>query len=99
MAIRKIEIDTNRLGQTVQDMTELLASVRNQSDLIYQDVMELDGMWDGRANMAFNRQFLQDRARLGEICNDLKLYAQKMDMAREEYEVCENAVADIVNAI
>jgi WXG100 family type VII secretion target len=95
----RIEIDTGRLNQTIQDMTDLLGQVKSQSDGIYGDVTELDAMWDGSANSAFNRQFLSDRARLAEICQDLEGHIQRMGTAKEEYDNCENAVAELVNAI
>lgn len=99
MAADRIEVNTQLLGRLVSDMREDAASIRNYVQEIYQNIRELDAMWDGPANQAFNLQFEKDRAKLLDICSEIENYIDKVKDAQDEYNRCESAVADMINAI
>ena len=99
MAVNYIQADTNYLNVTINDMNTDFRGLTGLVDGIYQDMKELDAMWDGPANDAFNVQFENDRQDFLELCKEIQKYIEKVDLAKKEYNNCESKVADIVNSI
>ncbi len=99
MAVNMIQADTNYLSNTINDLNTGLKNLRNLIDEIYQEMKELDSMWDGPANAEFNVQFENDRQDFLSVCKEIQKYIEKVDYAKREYNNCESRVADIVNAI
>lgn len=99
MAVSRIEVNTEMLGNTASDMSISVTHIYHHIKEIYEDIKELDSMWDGPANQAFNLQFEKDRARLLNICSNLETYIDKIQYAKDEYNKCENAVSNIIDAI
>lgn len=99
MAVNYIQTDTVMMKRTISDMQTEIRNLQALADEVYSEMQELDMMWDGSANKAFNIQFNNDRTRLLEICNNIQKYINNMDSARNEYDMCENRVEDIVRTI
>jgi len=97
--VSRIEINTEMLGNTISDMSIGITQLYSHIKEIYEDIKELDNMWDGSANQVFYIQFEKDRAKLLNICGNLETYIDKMQYAKDEYNKCENAVAHIVDTI
>lgn len=95
----RIEIETRSLAQdrdTIQSQTEGLKTKMNQM----QEQMErLSGMWEGPAKEAFMTQFQTDYAYMMDFLAEMNKYVQAMTYAENEYNKCENDVAQIVAAI
>lgn len=99
MAINIIQIDTNRLNSTISDMDVNMNNMNTLINQIYSEIAELDGMWDGSANNAFNVQFQKDSEEFKRICNEISKFIDKMEFAKTEYNKCENKVDEIVRSI
>ena len=99
IVVNLIQIDTGLLSNTINEMNEEVTRLKKSITEIYQEILELDAMWDGPANQVFNAQFEKDRQQFISICNELKKYINELGAANNEYNKCENKVAEIVNAI
>lgn len=94
-----IKIDTERLNSTISGMESDLDQINNLIAQIYQEMKQLDTMWDGPANDMFNVQFEKDNQEFLRICGKVKDYIGKLDYAKNEYNKCENKVNEIVRSI
>lgn len=99
MQINYIQIDTTTLSKTISDMEGSINNLKNELESIYQDIQELDAMWDGPANEIFNMQFESDRQEFISMCDDISEYIEKLRYAGNEYVKCESKVGDIVRGI
>lgn len=99
MQIKYIQIDTGLLKRTISDMKADIENMKKDMAGIYQDIHELDTMWEGPAKSIFNSQFETDRQEFMQICNELVGYVDKMVYATDEYNKCESRVNEIINSI
>ena len=99
MAIQFIEIDTNPLSSDIQTMIEQVTQVEHQTDRMFDAMAELDRMWDGAANAAFNQQFQIDNEYMKNLCTEVRHLIDCMKYAKEHYEQCEEEVYRSVAAI
>lgn len=99
MAISLIEVDTALLERDRLQMRERLNTVLASLRSIYADVAELDGMWEGPTNAAFNRQFAADREQFEAFCAQVNELIQNLEYAKAEYEKCEAQVQSAVAAV
>lgn len=94
-----IEVDIATLEQDVRELEETLALVRNDMKSMFETVNELDAMWDGPANEAFNRQFTADRNLFEELCDAVDDIIDSMENAKNAYRKCEAAVKEEIDKI
>lgn len=94
-----IEVDITTLEQDVKELEETLALVRNDMKSMFETVSELDAMWDGPANAAFNRQFAADRNLFEELCDAVGDIIDSMRNAKNAYRKCEAAVKEEIDKI
>lgn len=94
-----IEVDTVQLNQDKNTAHDMIISVQADLERIYQQVVELDAMWDGVANEAFIKVFASDRQLFDMICGEGKALVNSINSARIEYEKCEVQVNDVIKAI
>ena len=99
MAINEVAVNTSTLANDIDALTTALASARSQLDDMFNQVAELDTMWDGPANEEFNRQFGNDYENAKNLCETIESIIECMKFARDQYNVCENEVNGIVSAI
>lgn len=99
MAIQEITVDMGQLASGISNMTELVTLLRNQMKEVFNHMTELDAMWDGVANDAFNQQFQIDNEAMEQLCKTFDSIIEHYTTADKEYNNCEDAVHDIVAAI
>lgn len=99
MAIQEITVDTSILAGDIDELQTALANAQRQLEEMFDKVAELDTMWDGPANEAFNRQFGNDHENAKNLCKTIASLIECMVYAKEQYDLCENEVNDIVSAI
>lgn len=95
----EITIDTAVLAGDIEELRNALSEVRRQLEEMFEQVAELDTMWDGPANQEFNRQFSNDYENSRELCDTVESVIQCMQYAKEQYNICENEVNGIVASI
>lgn len=99
MAIKEIAVNTSTLMNDIDELQTTLASARAQLDDMFNQMAELDTMWDGPANEEFNRQFRNDYENAKNLCKTIESLLECMKFAKNQYNTCENEVNDIVSAI
>ena len=99
MAIKEIAVNTSTLTNDMDALQTTLVSVRTQLDDMFNQVAELDTMWDGPANEEFNRQLGNDYENAKNLCETIESIIECMKFARDQYNTCENEVNGIVSAI
>ncbi len=99
MTIREIVIHTGRLNREIENLKRLLKRIEDDRNKMVQEVQELNCMWQGPSNEAFNIQFRSDSEAFVHLCKTLREMIQAMEHAKQEYEVCDNRVNILVNAL
>ena len=99
MKFNEITIDTALLAGDISSLKEALKAARDKLKDMFEQVAELDAMWDGPANEEFVRQFSVDHENAIEMCNTVDALIQSMEFAQKEYDKCDAEVSDIVGAI
>lgn len=99
MEIKEITVDTSSLAGDIGELQTALSAVQTQLKNMFDQVAELDAMWDGPANEEFNRQFANDYENSGELCKTVQSIIDSMQYAREQYDICEGEVNAIISAI
>ncbi len=94
-----IEINIAALKTDIGDMETELQGLRDEMKLAFESVTELDAMWNGPANDAFNRAFQEDNKSMEEMCRIIESLIGYMENARTEYTNCEAAVSAEIDAI
>lgn len=99
MRFQEITVDTATLESDICELREALESARNQLGMMFDDVAELDAMWDGPANDEFKRQFGIDHDNAQKMCDAVGALIESMEFARDRYDRCEGEVRDIIAGI
>lgn len=94
-----IEINITSLKGDIQDMQTEINEIRRIMGQAYNAVKELDAMWDGPANIAFNNAFESDRAAMNDLCKLVDNLISYMENARDEYTKCEAVVSAEIDRI
>lgn len=94
-----IEISTQILDGDAAKMLEELQIIRNEMKNMFEEVNELNTMWEGPANSAFTGQFTLDYQTLTDICSSVDKYIECMGYASKEYTKCENSIGSAIAAI
>lgn len=94
-----IEININTLSNDIDSMQFEINALRQEMTKAFEAVRELDQMWNGPANDAFNHAFQVDNQSMEEMCKIIDSLIDYMSNARDEYRKCENAVSAEIDAI
>ena len=94
-----VEVKTSTLGQDTEELESTLALVRKAMKDMFNAVTELDGMWDGPANKAFNQQFAKDHQVFEEVAEAVNGIIDSMKNAKTLYEKCEATVSNEIDRI
>ena len=97
--MERIQIDTARLGGTGGTIKTMVEQMQGCVQRLYAEMAELDTMWQGPANAAFEAQFRQDQEAMEQISQDCQGYAEDLEQAKSEYEKCNGDVRGIIDAI
>lgn len=99
MAMNIIEVNTATLKSDVSAIESELKNVIGEADKLDGILFQLETMWEGPAKQAFFAAVRDDLGRLRELVKAMQTLTSKTGEAREEYDKCENAVAQIVASI
>lgn len=99
MSVKEIAVNTSTLAGDIGELRETLSNAKAQLEDMFNQVKELDTMWDGPANIEFNQQFSNDYENAKNICATIESLIECMEFAKNEYNSCENEVNSIVSAI
>lgn len=99
MANKEIAVNISSLNGDIEELERTLNSLKKSTSDAYARIQELNGMWTGQANAAFNSQFVTDYASMQVICDNIKSLLDCMRYAKGEYTSCENSVSSIISAI
>lgn len=99
MANRIIEVNTAVLKSDINDIQSELQKITGGADQLEQILHQLESMWDGNAKKAFSDAVNDDLRRLRELTKALEKFTGKTGEVRQDYDRCENAVAQIIASI
>lgn len=99
MAGKLIEVNTNILKADVSEIENELRGVLQCAGNLETALSQLEGMWDGNAKQAFSLAVRDDIDRLKELVRAMQDLTGKTGTAREEYDRCENSIAQIIASI
>ena len=94
-----IKVNTNVLGNDIQEMRTLAKSVDDDLNEIYTLVAALDAMWDGPANDEFRRQFTADKKVCANVIKEISRLINDTAFAKNKYEGCERNVHSLVSSL
>ncbi len=94
-----IEVNMDTLGKDIESLETTVALARKAMQEAFDAIAELDQMWDGSANSAFNQQFLTDREMFESLCQAVDGVTESMTNANALYIKCAGAVEEQVNLI
>lgn len=96
---QEITVNTGTLSTDIAELRSILATTRKQLQEMFNQVAELDAMWDGPSNIEFVNQFNNDYNNSKELCDTVDSIIKCMEYARDQYNICENEVNGIVSSI
>ena len=99
MAVNEIEINTSTLQGDIETLENLLSQIDSQIKIMFQSVGELDQMWDGPANDAFNQQFQLDHDSCRAMYENLQELLGSLKHAKVEYDKCEQNIDSRIRSI
>lgn len=99
MAVREIAVNTATLARDTAQLTTLLAGLEKDKAKMVQEIQELNRMWQGPSNQAFNDQFKTDCTSLDNLCRTIREMIGAMENAKREYDQCDNRVNALVSAL
>ena len=66
-----IEINIGTLAADIGEMQIEVQKLRDEMEKAFESVAELDAMWNGPANEAFNQAFQSDHEAMNEMCGTI----------------------------
>lgn len=99
MSFSEIEMNTSTLQSDIGTLEELIAKMQEQKRKLTNTVEELNSMWTGQANAAFNTQFKTDMVNFDNMLQILREMLESLENARREYDGCEQRIESIINSI
>lgn len=93
------EISLSNLDRDISNMRSELEFIRKNIKRMFDEIGELDAMWDGEANDAFNVQFHSDYEMMLNVCKNIEKIILSMEFARQEYAKCENSISSAVQGM
>lgn len=95
----QIEINIAVLKRDIEEMKAEAVILKKLMEDTYSQVRELDSMWDGPSNEAFNQAFRADHEQFKGLLVTIDGLISYMERARDEYLRCEAAVSRQVDEI
>lgn len=94
-----IEVDIETLKRDYENMEQILRLVRNDMDMVLEDVQELGTMWKGAAHDAFFEQVNIDNGILQDVAAEVDGVIDSMENAARLYQACEEEIDASIDAI
>lgn len=99
MATGQFEVDTAYLRRSNNELRQYLQIMKNMHGELRDKMAEVGGMWEGPAKDAFHLQFQSDCIEFVDLCKQIDEALDCMDNAAKEYDICDERVRSIVDAI
>lgn len=85
----QFEIRPMEMRQIAKEIDTKISDWQNSVNRLYQYASELDAMWDGNANEAFNKTFASDKPKYNSLANFMIEYKDAILKAVQIYEETE----------
>ena len=95
----QIATNTDLMEVDIRSLEEELKGARNQLNKMFNEVSDLDRMWDGPANIEFVRQFNVDKTTCEEMFKTVDSIIECFKFAKQEYVKCDNEIGRIISSI
>jgi len=92
----KIELSTEMMRQAATDFAGKIGDWSSMKDEIWALLGELDAMWDGDANEAFNALIAEDEPKFARLLEMMETYKEAINTAAQKYDDGESEVKTIV---
>lgn len=99
MAVNKIRVNTSSLDQTRKEIQAKLNIIKKNIEQIADDMNMLNSMWTGEAHQTFQQKITEDLEFLLEACSSIQGIVSYEEKAVQEYNKCEQQVADLIAQI
>lgn len=99
MATNRFEVDTDLLRRNTAELRQNLGNVKKAQEDLQSKMAELGGMWKGPAKDTFHLQFQSDCVEFADLCKQISEILDCMDNAAKEYDICDERVRGIIDAI
>ena len=73
------EVDTRLVQQTASELRQMNSKFQKQVNDLEASKRSLDSKWDGEANEAFNRAFMEDKGYMTQFFNVIQQYCQALE--------------------
>ena len=93
------EVDIQRLNHDIERARVCHKFLNDNLNTMFGEIKELDAMWDGQANNAFNIQFNNDYEMMKTVCSNLNKLIESLEYAKAEYLKCEQQVGSAVRSM
>lgn len=88
-----VNYNLDAMRQGASSLESLLSEWSGQCDKLYAIHGEIDAMWDGNANDAFNSKFLdEDKPKYDKLYNEINSYLEALKTAITKYEEMEENI-------
>ena len=96
--MREIKVNTENMKATAKAFRDKIDEWNGLVDQLWTLTGELNGMWEGDANVSFNEMVDADRPRFERLVGMMETYQQAIESAATQYEDGEAEVKNIVSA-
>ena len=81
--------------QTASELRQMNSKFQKQVNDLEASKRSLDSKWDGEANEAFNRAFMEDKGYMTQFFNVIQQYCQALETIVREYNDAERRTSQI----
>lgn len=85
----QIITNTRKMREESQKLNQLLAKFKSQKEKLMSTQKSLDGMWDGDANIQFNKAFQKDMVQFDNFARVIRDYANALNQMADNYDKAE----------
>lgn len=93
----EIRVNTDNMRSTATVFQEKINDWNSLVQQLWSLMEELDAMWDGDANEAFNALVTEDKPKFERLAQMMKTYKTAIDTAASKYDSGEAEVKNIVS--
>ena len=93
----EIRVNTDNMRSTATVFQEKINDWNSLVQQLWSLMEELDAMWDGDANEAFNALVTEDRPKFERLAQMMETYKTAIDTAASKYDSGEAEVKNIVS--
>lgn len=87
-----IRVDTEQLARDWRKVADRKERAEKELKKLYDEMLALNGMWQGSANAAMKASFAQDKEYFQDVCSDVQAMIDSLKFAEAEYCRCEQFV-------